>query len=68
MPVRTCKIRGTDATVIEHTCEICGNYAMFGFGVFLTKAYEAMDKGNINLAKEFLGKWYCKEHKHESNK
>lgn len=65
MPVRTRIIRETGASVLEHWCEVCGKDAYFGYGASLLRAYKAKDAGNIDLAKELLGKWYCGEHKPE---
>ncbi len=60
--------RVTASGMIEHKCDICGAHAYFGFRVSLRKALNEAKKGNVNLAKEFLGKWYCGEHKEHGNK
>ena len=62
MPIIVTKIPETGAIVYEHFCEICGGYATFGIDVFLKKAFNALDRKDIKLAKELLGKWYCGEH------
>lgn len=59
MPIRIGKIKETGATAFLHTCEICGEYACFGFGVSFNKALILINKGLIKEAKELLGKWYC---------
>jgi hypothetical protein len=63
MPVRTQKIQG-GGVVIDKRCEVCGSPdAPFGFGVHYFGALRQNAKGNLQRAKELLGKWYCGEHK-----
>lgn len=62
MTIRMAKIPETGAIIFEHYCEVCGGYATFGVDVFLRKAFNALDKKDIELAKQLLGKWYCGTH------
>lgn len=48
--------------LLEHTC-YCGQPAYFGENVNLRRALEAHHKGQIDLATELLGQWFCIEHK-----
>lgn len=59
MPAKLTKIEGSGAIALEHTCDTCGKPAYFGVGVSFNKALIMHDKGKIERAKEFLGKWYC---------
>lgn len=68
MPIRARRIKETDTTILEHTCEDCGIPAYFGKDVQLRKAFIAADKGQLELAKKLLGKWYCYEHWKEAKK
>lgn len=62
MPVRLGKIPGTGADAFLHTCEVCGENACFGVAKSYKRALDAIEKGQIALAKELLGKWYCLIH------
>lgn len=62
IPTRLAKIRETRADVFIHTCEVCGEWGCFGFGVSYKAALNAVDKGDIAGGKELLGRWYCLEH------
>ncbi len=58
MPVRSHRIPG-GATVLIHTCEICGAPAPFGRGVHLRAALAARSSAE---AVRLAGQWYCAFH------
>ncbi len=73
MPVRIGKIKYLDgnytgASAFLHTCEICGEAAYFGFKASFRSALNQLVKGNIDKARELLGKWFCLEHKEHGEK
>lgn len=41
--------------VMEYRCEICGEYACFGFGA---RILDALRTGDVRRA----GRWYCVDH------
>jgi hypothetical protein len=67
MPARIEKI-STGADALIHTCEICQENAYFGVDISYRRALNEREKGNLGLAQEFLGKWYCLIHWREHEK
>jgi hypothetical protein len=63
MPVSLKRIRDGGGSVLLHTCEACGADAPFGTDVHLRLALERLAAGDIVMAKRFLGKWFCREHR-----
>jgi len=68
MPVSLKTIKNTHARVFLHTCEVCHKEGAFGRSASLKSALKSMSNNNVELAKELLGKWYCKKHWSELNK
>ena len=63
MPVSVKRSRATGATVVLHTCEVCGADASFGRQVHFRAALKALDSGDARKAKRLLGFWYCSQHR-----
>ncbi len=55
--------RDGGASVMLHTCEICGADASFGIGVEVRQSLIKLSAGDAVTAKRMLGKWYCAKHK-----
>lgn len=57
MPV---SIRNNGSTrVFLHTCEQCGDPAVFGFGVDYRAAMNLLESSDKQNAKIALGRWWC---------
>ena len=66
MAVRLAKLKTSQLVFIEHTCETCGGFAPFGFGVSLRAAMNAFVAHKGDLGQKLLGRWFCSEHKGEA--
>lgn len=63
MPVSIKRIKNSGALVLEKQCEVCGSPASFGFDVHFRLAMNSLEAGDKLMAKRYLGKWYCREHR-----